>query len=200
MASGAQQSGILGVQNIMWADERASTSMTNDKSGPPIDKLRNAARMGRIGTSGDESAIREMIPIDEVMYFVKESGIYTMQLADQIDPNRTKAAVPNTQQRVLGIGSDDPLVARTLLTAKTLINPSYLGTAFPYQNGLQLILAILKDLVALTEMRDQLGATEAEARRNFGSAERKAPSTFALPEISNLKARCDAFAQKAATS
>ena len=42
------------------------------------------------------------------MYFAKERGIYAMQLADQIDPDRTNAALPDTQQRILRIGTDVP--------------------------------------------------------------------------------------------
>jgi hypothetical protein len=63
--------------------------MANTACDRPIDKMRNAARLGRIGAEGDNSAIREMIPLGNTMYFVKERGIYAMQLADQIDPGIT---------------------------------------------------------------------------------------------------------------
>ena len=88
--------------------------------------MRNAARSGPIGAEG-ATAIREMIPLGDTMYFVKERGIYAMQLADQIDPDRTNAALPDTQQRILRIGTDDPVVARTLLTANTLFKEAVLG-------------------------------------------------------------------------
>jgi hypothetical protein len=47
----------------------------------PIDILRDSAKSGRIGGDDDDSAISDMIPIDDTMYFVKERGIYAMQLA-----------------------------------------------------------------------------------------------------------------------
>jgi hypothetical protein len=94
------------------------------KSQRPIDVLRNSAKSGRIGGDGDDSAITEMIPIGDKLYIVKERGIYAMQLADQIDPQRTNAGIPDTQQKILPIGSDDPLVARTLMKAHTLFNPT----------------------------------------------------------------------------
>jgi hypothetical protein len=165
-------------------------------SSRPIDRKRDAARSGRIGTEGDVSAIREMIPLGDTMYFVKEHGIYALQLADQIDPGRTNAAIPDTQQCVLRIGSDNPVVARTLLTANTLFKEAVLGVEFPREKALRLTLSMLKDIVALTDMRVDLEAADASAREKFLS-ERHTPGSLVLPAIGNLEARCDAFAQKA---
>ena len=170
--------------------------MANKAGNRPIDQMRNAARSGRIGADGDNSAIREMIPLGDTMYFVKERGVYAMQLADQIDPDRTNAALPDTQQRILRIGTDDPVVARTLLTANTLFKEAVLGADFPRQKGLRIVLDVLKDIVALAEMRAELETAEAKAREHFQSV-RQAHGPFVLPTIGNLKARCDAFAQKA---
>jgi hypothetical protein len=165
-------------------------------SSRPIDKKRDAARSGRIGTEGDVRAIREMIPLGDTMYFVKEHGIYALQLADQIDPGGTNAAIPDTQQCVLRIGSDDPVVARTLLTANTLFKEAVLGEEFPREKALRLTLSMLKDIVALTDMRVDLEPADARVREKFLS-ERQTPGSLVLPAIGNLEARCDTFAQKA---
>lgn len=166
------------------------------KSQRPIDVLRNSAKTGRIGGDGDDSAITEMIPIGDKLYFVKERGIYAMQLADQIDPQRTNADIPDTQQKILPIGSNDPLVARTLLTAHTLFNQTLMGASFDRQKGLMLALEVLKNIAALSDMRSSLEAAEAAARASY---EPQTPQrgTLRLPSIGDAKSRCDAFAQKA---
>ena len=73
----------------------------------------------QIGTSED-GASSVMIDMDSALYVVKERAIYAIQLADQVDPERTNVFVPNTQQRLLSIGSHDPKVARIFLTAYTM--------------------------------------------------------------------------------
>src|SRR5271170_7131131 len=45
------------------------------------------------------------------------SAIYRVQLADEIDPERTNIAVPNTHQKVLSYGTDFAYVRQTLMTA-----------------------------------------------------------------------------------
>jgi hypothetical protein len=162
----------------------------------PIDRLRNAAISARIGCDGDESAISEIIAIGDSLYFVKEFGIYAMQLADQIDPERTNAAIPNVQQRILAIGSNDPIVARTLLTAHTLFDQKFLGPSFDQENGLKLALELLKDFVALIKMQADLDAAEARAITSWENQEQDR-GAFHLPSIGNAKQLCDAFAQKA---
>jgi hypothetical protein len=162
----------------------------------PIDALRDSAKSGRIGSDGDDSAISEMIPIGDTLYMVKERGIYGVQLADQIDPKRTNASIPDTQQRVLAIGSNDPIVARTLLTAHTLFDEKLLGASFEKEKGLRLALELLKDFAAIGTIRGDLETAEQQARASY-EAQQPVSGMLALPSIGNLDARCDAFAQKA---
>jgi hypothetical protein len=162
----------------------------------PIDAQRDSAKFGVIGVDGDDSTISEMMPIGDTLYMVKGRGIYGVQLADRIDPKRTNSAIPDIQQRIVSIGSDDPLVARILLTAHTLFNRTILGPTFDRESGMQLALDLLKDLVALETMRVDMEAAEARARAAFEDRE-KATGLLALPSINNLDARCDAFTQKA---
>ena len=162
----------------------------------PIDAQRDSAKFGIIGADGDDSAISEMIPIGDTLYMVKGRGIYGVQLADKIDPQRTNAAIPDIQQRILSIGSDDPLVARTLLTAHTLFTQTILGPAFDRERSMQLALDLLKDFAALENMRVDMEAADARARAAFENRD-KSTGLLALPSIDDLDARCDAFAQKA---
>ena len=74
----------------------------------PIDVLRDSGKSMQVGGDGDDSAIPEMIPIGDTLYMIKERSIYAVQLADQIDPDRTNAAIPDTQQQILSIGARAP--------------------------------------------------------------------------------------------
>jgi hypothetical protein len=84
----------------------------------------------QIGGPAD-GAISVMIDMGMTLYVVKEHAIYAVQLADQVDPGRTNVAVPNTQQRLLSIGTHDPAFARIFLTAYTMFKSMHLGASFP---------------------------------------------------------------------
>jgi hypothetical protein len=114
----------------------------------------------RIEGDGDDSPIIDMITIGDALYIVKECGIYTFQLADQIDPERTNAAIPDALQRVLAIGASDPIVARTLLTADTLFQQRVLGPSFDEGKGLKLVWELLQDFVTMSDMGADLKAAE----------------------------------------
>jgi hypothetical protein len=86
----------------------------------PIDALRDSAKSMQVGEDGDDDAISEMFPIGAALHFIKQKSIYAIELADQIDPERTNPAIPDTQRKFLSIGASDPVVARTLLTAHTV--------------------------------------------------------------------------------
>jgi hypothetical protein len=163
----------------------------------PIDVLRDSGKSMQVGGDGDDSAISEMIPIGDTLYMIKERSIYAVQLADQIDPDRTNAAIPDTQQQILSIGAGAPVVARTLLTAHTLFRKNLLGPSFDEQRGLRLAFELLQDIVAMSGMLTELEGADAHARASF-EAQKPQRNALRLPAIGNLKARCDAFAQKGA--
>jgi hypothetical protein len=105
-----------------------TTSRGDDKR--PIDRVRESALSMQIGGPAD-GAISVMIDMGMALYVVKEHAIYAVQLADQVDPGRTNVAVPDTQQRLLLIGTHDPEVARIFLTAYTMFKSMHLGASFP---------------------------------------------------------------------
>ena len=94
-----------------------TSSRGDDKR--PIDTVRESALSMQIG-GPEDGAIAVMIDMGMALYVVKEHAIYAGQLADQVDPGRTNVAVPNTQQRLLSIGSHDPKAARIFLTTYTM--------------------------------------------------------------------------------
>jgi hypothetical protein len=86
-----------------------------------------------IGTPDDTTAVKLMIEIGGSLFVVKERGIYQVKLADEIDPGRSNANIPNVQQRVIPYGTSNDIVARTLLTAGQLPKSSYLDQSIDHK-------------------------------------------------------------------
>ena len=72
-------------------------------------------------------------------------------------PGRTNVTVPNTQQRLLSIGTHDPEVARIFLTAYTMFKSMHLGASFPEREAWSLAFEFLRDIVAMMEIHSALG-------------------------------------------
>lgn len=162
----------------------------------PIDLLRNSGGVMEVGTAED-GPIVAILPTNRKLYFVKTRAIYSVQLADQIDPERTNANIPNAQQRELAIGSDHFAVARILLTAEKLLKKTALGQSFDVKQGIEIAIDLLKDVGALVDTRERLEVSQRDAMSTYTS-ERPLPRYLQLPSIENIEFQCDAFAQKAA--
>jgi hypothetical protein len=63
-----------------------------------------------------------MITVSDRLLVVKEKGIYEIKPADKIDPDRKNIQVPNTAQRVLPYGSNEPWVGAVLVTGNELLD------------------------------------------------------------------------------
>ena len=112
-----------------------------------------------------------------------------------MDPERTNVAVPNTQQRLLSIGTHDPEVARIFLTAYTMFKSTHLGTSFPEREAWSHAFEYLRDIVAMMEIRSALVKAIKEAVAGCNKVVAKDRS-ITLPALGNAEERCDAFAQK----
>ncbi len=117
----------------------------------PIDRIRNSALSMEIGEPGESNSISEMFKISDKLHVVTGSAIYQIKFADEIDPDRTNIAVPNTQQKVIHYGSNSSFVGNTLLTAQQLF-----GEGSPHfeigRDAIQLSFEHLKDLVAMLDI------------------------------------------------
>lgn len=149
-----------------------------------------------IGSADDSSAITAMLPIGDVLYTIKEHGIYAVKLADSIDPERHNPNIPNTQQRVLAYGSESKLVGRTLLTAKSLINKTYLPQSFECERAIKLSFDALKDIVAMHEGFEAFQLSEKTEIDAFNNRQ-QARGALILPAIGDVLVRCKTFWQKA---
>jgi len=161
----------------------------------PIDLQREGAAFMNVGSPDDLSPITAMIVIGKKMHVVKASSIYEVRLADEIDPGRTNPSIPNTQQKVLSIGSDAEAVGRILLTANALLKKNYLPN-FDCDEALRLSFEVLKDIVAMGEISETLRQEEQASTANLRD-NRKADGSVLLPSIKNLPQRCREFVQKA---
>src|SRR5258706_2959714 len=122
----------------------------------PIDLQREGAGFMNVGSPDDLSPITAMIVIGKKLYIVKASSIYQVRMADDIDPERTNPSLPNTQQKILGVGSDSEVVGRILLTASALFKANYLEKNIDCEGALRLSLELLKDIVAMCELCESL--------------------------------------------
>ncbi len=160
----------------------------------PIDRIRDSAFSMHVG-GPDNGAICEMISINDQLHIVSEHAIFLVQLADEVDPDRTNAAVPNTKQQVLSYGAKDPAVGRILLTAQAMLKASHLSSDFPEQRALSLAFDFLRDIAAMSDIHSNLveaiQKTTGEVNNRIGI-----DRSVDLPTVGDAKRRCDAFAQK----
>ncbi|MBK8523824.1 MAG: hypothetical protein IPL58_06705 [Betaproteobacteria bacterium] len=168
--------------------------MTDKDPNRPIDRIRNSALSMKIGENGD-GPIGTIIDMQQSLYSVHEHAIFAIQIADQIDPQRTNTAIPNTQQKVLSLGAQDPEVARTYLTAYTLFKSLHLGPRFDEKKSLQLAFEFLAIIAAILDEQRRLDAATKVAVDEFEALPAKDRS-LRLPALGDVSHRCNAFTQK----
>ena len=143
----------------------------------------------------EDGAVCQMISIGNQFYIVSEHAIFAVVLADEVDPDRTNAAVRNTRQKVLSYGAKDHAVGRILLTAHAMFKASHLGSEFPEEKALALAFDVLRDIASMHDMYANLifsiQKTTSEVNAQVG-----ADRSVELPALGDAKSRCDAFAQK----
>jgi hypothetical protein len=167
--------------------------MTEKRS---IDRRREAAMSVEVGADGDTSPITGMITIGGILHIVKSEGIYEIRLADEIDPQRVNPNIPNTQRRVLRLGSDSELVGRTLLTAKKLFDPKFVRPGVDCVGALSLAFEALKDLGSMSEIWAEIARAQ-EKVVSIGEFKAKQDGSLVLQSIENIEVLCKTFSQKA---
>ena len=160
----------------------------------PIDKIRNSG--GRMTLPPDTGGITEAAVINDTLHMIGNSAIYRVQLADQIDPQRTNIALPNTHQKVLSYGTAFPYVRQTLMTARRLFSNNALGMSFDYKVGIDLSFEALQDLAAMHDIRKDLTARFemcVEDAKKLAVQER----SLTVPSMGDVRGKTKAFLQKA---
>jgi hypothetical protein len=160
----------------------------------PIDKVRNSGLSMTLPP--DTGAITDMGEINGALHMIGGSAIYRVRLADEIDPERTNIAIPNTHQKVLSYGTDFPYVRQTLMTARRFFSNKVLGPAFDYKAGINLSFEALQDLAAMHDIRKDVRARFdkiAEDLKNL-AVERR---SMTVPSMGDVRGETKAFLQKA---
>jgi hypothetical protein len=165
-------------------------SAVSDKR--PIDRRREGGKFMDVGTKED-GAIDDMIPIGKTLYIVKERSIYTVRMADDIDPNRTNIDIPDVQQKFSSVGSDSDLVSRVLLTARELFNKSYLTAHINCEQGLMLCVRLQQQILAMHDATTSLVAAEESAFKSI----KESRGGLMLAAIPDIHARVRSFIQSA---
>jgi len=160
----------------------------------PIDKIRNSGL--QMTLPPDTGGITDMGEINGVFYSIGGSAIYRVQLADEIDPQRTNIAIPNTHQKVLSYGTGHLFVRQTLMTARRLFNNKVLDSAFDCKTGINLSFEALQDMAAMydvmKELRDKLGKISEDVK-NLAVEQR----SMNIPSIGDVRGQTKAFLRKA---
>jgi hypothetical protein len=160
----------------------------------PIDKIRKSG--GKITLPPDTGGIADMGEINGALHMIGGSAIYRVQLADEIDPQRTNIAIPDTHQKVLSYGTEFPYVRQTLMVARRLFSNNLLGTAFDYKTGINLSFEALQDLAAMHDIRKDLCARFdkiVEDLKNSAVQQR----SMTVPSMGDVRGETKAFLQKA---
>lgn len=155
----------------------------------PIDVLRDSAGSMTIGTADDKSAIKGMLTFTDKLFIVTEKGLYQVQLADEIDPDRTNPSIPNAQKLVLKHGSKSELVGRTLLLGDQLLKESFLQNNIKRDRILPHILELTQKLSLMNDIVREYRRQERRAIRQIQKAEtrsKKDDTIFNLPQVPHL--------------
>ncbi len=141
----------------------------------------------------DEGGVHDMIVMKDRMLCVKDKGIYSVQLADGVDPNRTNPAIPDVQQKVLAYGADEPLVARTLLQAKALLDDGALPESIDVMRGMEIAFSLAKELASLNELKNSFVKEEKEKNALFQAQGNGADDSLRLPSMERVEQRTKQF-------
>jgi hypothetical protein len=121
------------------------------------------------------------------------NGIYSVQLADGVDPNRSNPAIPDVQQKVLDYGSNEPFVARTFLQARVLLDGGVLPKTIDVMRGMEIALSLAKELASLSELKDAFVKEEEEKNALFNARGNGADDSLRLPSMDRVEQRTKQF-------
>jgi hypothetical protein len=150
-----------------------------------IDRQRNAAISMRIG-GGDGSTVKEVLSTGANLYVITETAVLRMQTADEIDPDRTNAGIPNLTQQVLAAGYNDEIVARILLTAAQLFDERNAKVEKFATDILETSMVLTKQLLELNTVSREFASEIREKEVAFAAAHTD-PNAFALPSVQGLE-------------
>ena len=157
--------------------------------------IRDAGGSFTLNNPDDGTPIKEMLSLGKYLFLITEKCTYRAQLADQVDPERKNPGCARIfQQKFLDIGTESPLLCRTLMQAKVLFRKEFLS--IDVDKAMQVTVEALTELAALHETSERFAAAEQAAIQKADSNPSR-DSSQTVPSISNVQSQCKTFAQKA---
>ncbi|PKR89095.1 hypothetical protein CXZ10_11300 [Pleomorphomonas diazotrophica] len=157
-----------------------------------IDEIRDSALSFKVGDES-EGEIRAIIPIQNNLYVVKDRVIYSVILADDIDPNRTREDIPNAMQKVVEAGALDDVVIRTFLTGYGLFRKERVAVGVDYEAALLVVFDIMEDLLSAKSIISDIEDVILKNREKKIYPE---GGVVVLPSLPNIGARTKSVIQK----
>ena len=168
---------------------------STDKLKRPFMPMRDGAGSFDLDNPDDGTPIKEMISLSDRLFLITEKCTYEVQLADQIDPNRTNPSLPHNVRRKLfdyGVRSE-PLV-KTFLQSDMLFKQNHL--AIDRDVALKLAIEAVHEFDAMEKVMKGFVALETGAIEAAEKAKHQ-PRSIALPSIGGIDSYCKTFTQKA---
>jgi hypothetical protein len=162
----------------------------------PIDRLRDGAGSLEIRTVDDDTPISGMISTGDRLLVVKGKGIYEIKRADQIDPERTNIATPNTAQRVIPYGVDTPWVGAVILMAHHFFHSFCAPKEVDCVKAFSLVLEMAEDIAGAYQIEESYRNAEKVISKSVDPKIRHDRS-FIIPAVGNVESRCNEFLQRA---
>jgi len=150
-------------------------------SGRPIDRMRDSG--GGTQLPDGSGNVIELVVIDDQLLIVAEHGIYSVRLADQIDPERQNPAIPFAVRRQeIPYGADTEFVCQTVMTAKALANDAHLPDEAKGEAVLRIAMRAAFELAGAVDVANDLRVSEASMRARVARQELK-PAISLAPTI-----------------
>lgn len=115
-------------------------------------------------------------------------------MPDTIDPERTNASLPPSQQRVPAVGADDPIASRSLLQANVLCRSGRLAPHVDCEQAVVRALEFAKVVSAGREVVREFEKDENDQVAKFDAQPGKG-SSLRLPVMADVEGRCNKFVQ-----
>jgi hypothetical protein len=151
--------------------------------------------MFTLNNPDDGTPVKELFKLnEELLLIITEKFTYGLQVADQIDPDRTNPDLaPNFQQKLFDHGINSDLLCRTLLHAKVLFRKEF--QSIDVEQAKQLAFDALSDLVAMQDAAEAFRSAEQAEIQRVEALEQKDRSQT-LPAVGTVRSHCKGFMQK----
>src|SRR5262245_58109227 len=161
----------------------------------PTMPVRDTGGQFQLNNLDDGTPIKEMFTLGSALLFITEKCTYRLQVADQIDPERTNPDLPlNVTQKIFDHGTDSEILRNTLLLGKVMFRKEML--TIDINRAIELAFEAFGELVAM----DEATQTFKKAKQSAVEKAQRTPHqqrSLAFPSVGNVRTHCKTVMQKA---